>query len=118
MAEARPEPVLTIEEIEGSVEVALPGDSAFHVAARGERLRPQSRLRTSAASVLLISHDLALVSRHADRVLVMYGGRVVEAGRDVLRVPRHPYTVGLLAAIPHFEPGRQRVPAPVDVIEA
>ncbi|HRL48461.1 MAG TPA: ABC transporter ATP-binding protein [Propioniciclava sp.] len=69
------------------------------------------RLRTSAASVLLISHDLALVSRHADRVLVMYGGRVVEAGRDVLRVPRHPYTVGLLAAIPR--PGHG-LPTPLD----
>lgn len=49
-------------------------------------------------SVLLISHDLALLEEFADRVVVMYAGRVVEAGpmRDVFGSPRHPYTAGLL----------------------
>lgn len=69
------------------------------------------RLRQTAGAVLLISHDLALVGRHADWVLVMYGGRVVEAGAEALRRPRHPYTAGLLAAIPR--PGRG-LPAPLE----
>lgn len=70
-------------------------------------------LRKAAGSVLLISHDLALVSRHADRVIVMYGGRIVETGGvgHVLHHPRHPYTQGLLAAIPR--PGRG-LPTPLD----
>ncbi len=53
-----------------------------------------------AAALLFITHDLAVVATVCERVLVMYGGRVVEAGpmREVLTAPRHPYTAGLLAA--------------------
>ena len=53
-----------------------------------------------AAALLFITHDLAVVATVCERVLVMYGGRVVEAGtvHDVLTAPRHPYTRGLLAA--------------------
>jgi len=53
-------------------------------------------------SVLLITHDLGVVAEMADRVAVMYAGRIVEEGlvRDLFRDPRHPYTRGLLASIP------------------
>jgi oligopeptide/dipeptide ABC transporter ATP-binding protein len=59
-------------------------------------------------SLLLITHDLGVVSETADRVAVMYGGRIVEHGpvRDVLRHPQHPYTRGLLASMPTRTPGR------------
>lgn len=52
--------------------------------------------------MIFITHDLGLVSRIADRVLVMYAGKIVEQGsvRDVFRNPRHPYTQGLLRCIP------------------
>ncbi len=52
-------------------------------------------------SALFISHDLAVVSRVADRVAVMYFGRIVEEGptAEILRRPRHPYTVALLSAV-------------------
>ncbi len=54
-------------------------------------------------SVLLITHDLGVMSALADRVFVLYAGRVVERGAraEVLRAPRHPYTRGLLDALPH-----------------
>jgi len=53
-------------------------------------------------SILLITHDLGVVAEMADRVAVMYAGRVVETGpvRAILRSPQHPYTRGLLASIP------------------
>lgn len=57
--------------------------------------------RTGTA-VLLITHNMGIVSQYADRVAVMYAGRIVEIGPvfDVINDPRHPYTQGLLAAIP------------------
>jgi peptide/nickel transport system ATP-binding protein len=53
-------------------------------------------------AVWIITHDFGVVSRLADRVVVMYAGRAVEAGRveDILRLPRHPYSAGLIAAVP------------------
>jgi peptide/nickel transport system ATP-binding protein len=53
-------------------------------------------------SLLLITHDLGVIAETADRVAVMYAGRVVETGsvRAILRNPQHPYTRGLLASIP------------------
>ena len=53
-------------------------------------------------AVLLSTHNMGIVSQYADRVAVMYAGRIVECGpvRDVIDNPMHPYTQGLLAAIP------------------
>jgi len=58
--------------------------------------------------LLFITHDLGVVARVAERVAVMYAGRIVEQGRvgDVLRTPRHPYTQGLIAASPTLERGK------------
>jgi peptide/nickel transport system ATP-binding protein len=68
-----------------------------------DRLRRELRL-----GLLFITHDLGVVAQVAERVAVMYAGRIVEEGpaREVLRVPRHPYTQGLLAASPTLERGR------------
>jgi len=61
----------------------------------------------SGLSLLLITHDLGIVARVADRVAVMYAGRIVETGpaRGVLAAPGHPYTRGLLASLPGSIPG-------------
>jgi oligopeptide/dipeptide ABC transporter ATP-binding protein len=61
----------------------------------------------SGLSLLLITHDLGVVARVADRVAVMYAGRLVETGpaRDVLASPSHPYTSALLASLPGRTPG-------------
>ena len=63
----------------------------------------------SGLSLLLITHDLGIVARVADRVAVMYAGRIVETGpaRGVLAAPGHPYTRGLLASLPGSIPGRR-----------
>ncbi len=63
------------------------------------------------ASLVILSHDLRLVARHADRVAVMYGGRVVEIGdsRTVLERPAHPYTRALIAAAAGNEKPGQRL---------
>jgi len=64
-----------------------------------ENLRRELRL-----SMLFITHDLGVVAQVADRVAVMYAGRVVEEGpvEEVLRRPAHPYTIGLLRAAPRL----------------
>ncbi len=56
-------------------------------------------------SVILITHNLGIVARYADRVNVMYGGEIVEsaAAPEIYRKPRHPYTVGLLEAVPRVD---------------
>ncbi len=61
-------------------------------------------------SVLLITHDLGVVAGLADRVLVMYAGRVVEAGSTdrLYAAPRHPYTQGLLASVPRLDSDRDQ----------
>jgi peptide/nickel transport system ATP-binding protein len=58
-----------------------------------------ARLRVA---LVFITHNLGVVARYADRVLVMYGGRMLEMGRaaDVFQTPRHLYTAGLLASVP------------------
>jgi len=60
-------------------------------------------------SLLLITHDLGVIAETADRVAVMYAGRIVETGpvRDIFRQPAHPYTRGLLASMPGGTPGRR-----------
>ncbi len=76
--------------------------TALDVTIQAQILDLIDRLRgETGMAVLLITHDMGVAAELADRVLVMYAGRVVEdAGLDVFRSPRHPYTSGLLACIP------------------
>ncbi len=59
-------------------------------------------------AVILITHNLGVVARYVDRVNVMYAGRLVETARtdDLYATPKHPYTIGLLAAVPRLDSER------------
>lgn len=72
-------------------------------------LKKLSRERRT--SVMLVTHDMGVIAEVADRVAVMYGGRIVEIGAvaDVLRSPRHPYTRGLIESIPRLGQRRPRL---------
>ncbi len=66
------------------------------------------------ASLIIVTHNLGVVARYAQRIYIMYAGRIVEAGttKDIFAGPRHPYTIGLLKCIPRLdeERGRKLVP--------
>jgi oligopeptide/dipeptide ABC transporter ATP-binding protein len=67
-------------------------------------------------AMLIITHNLGVVARYADRVNVMYAGRIIERGTaaDLYAEPRHPYTLGLLKSVPRLdEPRRERLD-PID----
>lgn len=62
-------------------------------------------------SVMLITHDMGVIAETADRVAVMYAGRIIEIGpvQDVIQRPLHPYTTGLMRSIPGLEPDIKRL---------
>lgn len=85
--------------------------SALDAGVRVEVLRAFARAaREEATGVILVSHDLGLVSHFCDAITVMYAGRVVEQGptRALLEAPAHPYTVALLDASATLEAERRR----------
>ncbi|MFC3087269.1 ABC transporter ATP-binding protein [Tabrizicola soli] len=68
--------------------------------------------RETGVAVILVTHDMGVIAETADRVAVMYAGRIVEVGpvAEVLRAPRHPYTSGLMASIPRIGPRPEVLP--------
>jgi oligopeptide/dipeptide ABC transporter ATP-binding protein len=76
------------------------------------RLLLELRDRTGLA-IILISHDLGVVAQICDTIAVMYAGRIVEraAKRELLRRPRHPYTLGLIGSQPGAAPPLQELPS-------
>jgi peptide/nickel transport system ATP-binding protein len=91
-----PEPrILIADEPTASLDATV----AAQVLELLDRLR-----RDRGLALLLITHDLGVVARHADRAVVLYAGQVVEevGVRDLFSSPRHPYTRGLLASIPRL----------------
>jgi peptide/nickel transport system ATP-binding protein/oligopeptide transport system ATP-binding protein len=88
--------------LEPSVLIADEPTTALDVTIQAQILREVKDLsRTSESGVIFVTHDLGVVADIADRVLVMYGGRVVESGTldEIFYDPQHPYTWGLLGSV-------------------
>ena len=98
--------------MEPSLLVADEPVSSLDVSLQGQIINLLRELNESLGlTIILISHDLAVVARVCDRIAVMYAGRVVESGipQDVLTAPQHPYTQALLDAVPRGLERRDRV---------
>jgi oligopeptide/dipeptide ABC transporter ATP-binding protein len=99
--------------LEPSLLVADEPVSMLDVSIRAEILNLLSGLaREQGIAVVMITHDLSTVAAYADRIAVMYLGRIVEHGptRDVLASPRHPYAQALLSVVPVPDPSARRTP--------
>jgi peptide/nickel transport system ATP-binding protein len=86
--------------------------TALDVTIQGQILFEMQKLtRDTGAALIWITHDLSVIAGLADRVCVMYAGRIVEQGTtmDVLATPRHPYTRGLLDSVPGSAAPHQRL---------
>jgi oligopeptide/dipeptide ABC transporter ATP-binding protein len=91
--------------------------TALDVTIQAQILDLLAQLRSKfGLAMLFISHDLAVVSLVADRVAVMYAGSIVELGskHDIFRAPAHPYTRGLLQAVPDLKTPRDRALGSID----
>jgi len=84
----------------------------------------KTMVREFRTSLIVVTHNLGVVARYAQRIYVMYAGRVVESGttKDLFSCPRHPYTIGLLKSVPQLNeaPGTKLVPItgmPPDLID-
>jgi len=82
--------------------------TALDVSIQAQIIQLLKRLaREHGTAVMLITHDMGVIAETADRVAVMYAGRIAEIGpvREVIHAPRHPYTVGLMGSIPKISAG-------------
>jgi len=107
---------------EPSLLVADEPTTALDVTIQAQILQLLKRVQAELGmGLLLISHDLSVVSRVCDRIVVLYGGKVVEAGptREILETPKHPYTRGLLGSRLSVDDRRRTLrPIPGEVPEA
>lgn len=76
----------------------------------------QKIVRTRNVQMTLITHNLGIAARYADRIYVMYGGRILESGDvcDIFEHPVHPYTYSLLKAVPRLDDDRSRTFVPIE----
>jgi oligopeptide/dipeptide ABC transporter ATP-binding protein len=86
--------------------------SMLDVSVRAGILGLLDRLRKEGMGILMITHDLSTAAHFADRICVMYLGRIVEEGpaKEVVRNPQHPYTKALISVVPKRDPREQTVP--------
>ena len=72
--------------------------------------------REYGVALIVITHNLGVVARYADRVNIMYAGKIIERGnaQDIYRDPRHPYTLGLLNSVPRLDLPRTEKLDPIE----
>jgi oligopeptide/dipeptide ABC transporter ATP-binding protein len=102
---------------EPSLLIADEPTTALDVTIQAQILSLLSRLRNELGmAVLIITHDLGVVAGFADRLAVMYAGRLVEHGptEPILASPSHPYTIGLLRSLPRLDRPRQAALTPIE----
>ena len=88
--------------------------TALDVTVQQQIMRLLSEARTEQGTALiLVTHDVGVVAGHCDEMVVLYGGRVMESGpvEEVFAAPRHPYTRGLLDAVPRLDRDDEDLPA-------
>src|SRR4029078_343779 len=91
--------------------------TALDVTIQAQVLEMRARLsRELGTAVVIITHNLGVVARYADRVNVMYAGKVVEkaTAKDLYANPRHPYTIGLLKSVPRLDQGKKDRLVPIE----
>jgi oligopeptide transport system ATP-binding protein len=91
--------------------------TALDVTIQAQILELLTRLtRELGTAVIIITHNLGVVARYADRVNVMYAGRVIEtaAATELYHNPRHPYTLGLLRSVPRLDMARKEKLDPIE----
>jgi oligopeptide/dipeptide ABC transporter ATP-binding protein len=104
--------IATAMALEPAILIADEPTSALDMTVQAQILEELRKLRDQGVAILLITHDLGVIAQMADRVEVMYGGRLAESATvdSVFEKPRHPYTWALLASLPrlHMDVGRLR----------
>jgi oligopeptide/dipeptide ABC transporter ATP-binding protein len=91
--------------------------TALDVTIQAQILEIMARLsRELGTAVVIITHNLGVVARYADRVNVMYAGKVVEtaSAKELYANPRHPYTIGLLKSVPRLDQGKKDRLVPIE----
>jgi peptide/nickel transport system ATP-binding protein len=97
---------------EPKVIIADEPTTALDVSIQAQIITLLKRLcRDHGTAVMLVTHDMGVIAETADRVAVMYAGRIVEIGpvSEVIHKPQHPYTIGLMGSIPEFDTHRERL---------
>ncbi len=91
--------------------------TALDVTTQAQLLRLMKNLtRDYGAALIIITHNLGVVARYADRINVMYAGRIIEKGtaKDIFKNPQHPYTEGLMASVPRLDLDTKQKLVPIE----
>jgi oligopeptide/dipeptide ABC transporter ATP-binding protein len=91
--------------------------TALDVTIQAQVLEVMSRLaKEFGTAVIIITHNLGVVARYADRVNVMYGGKIIEtaSAKELYSNPKHPYTIGLLKSVPRLDEARKEKLVPIE----
>ncbi|HEX5141127.1 MAG TPA: ABC transporter ATP-binding protein [Dehalococcoidia bacterium] len=96
--------IATAMALKPAILIADEPTSALDMTVQAQILEELRRLRNQGVSILLITHDFGVIAQMADRVAVMYAGRIAEEGEtdDIFARPQHPYTAALLASLPRL----------------